>query len=452
MRRALESELKKWKNAPERYPLLLRGARQVRKSYLIERLGESFESFEMINFEAQPEAIACFETVKPIEIIQKLELVTKRPIRAKKTLLFLDEIQICPNAIVALRYFKEQMPDLHVVGAGSLLEFALAEGKFSFPVGRVQFIYLYPLSFQEFLLALEGEESLAALELCTLNAPPSPSRHSELIHVAREYFLVGGMPAVVNHFKDNRSFLEQSRIQDLLLATFRADFGKYATEAEQKYLRILFDKIPYQIGGQFKYSAIDPHIKSRELKNGLEQLQMAGLIHSITATSASGIPLAAQIKAHKFKMLFLDTGLVQRSLQVDPEQMMSNPLTQIHRGALAEQFVGQELLAYGDCFRQNNLYFWEREQHSSSAEVDYIITIGQSIIPIEVKAGAQGHLKSLRQFMQEKKSEIGIRISEQPLSFKDQILSVPFYMLAEIPRLVHEILSQKKNNRGIQGD
>lgn len=442
MYRSLETELNKWKDSPQRYPLLLRGARQVGKTYLIEHLGQSFESFEMVNFEAQPEAIACFESVKPAEIIQKLELLTKRPIRPKKTLLFLDEIQICPQAIVALRYFKETLPDLHVIGAGSLLEFALVKGEFSFPVGRVQFIYLNPLSFQEFMLARGEKENLNLLEKSSPEHPIPLSVHADLIHRTKEYFLVGGMPAAASNFMDNHSFLEQSRIQDLLLATYRADFNKYATEAEQKYLQILFDGIPYQVGGQFKYSSIDPHIKSRELKGGLEQLQMAGLIRPIVATSASGIPLAAQIKPNKFKLLFLDIGLVQRALQVDPELMMSNPLSQIHRGALAEQFVGQELIAYGDCFRQDNLYFWEREKHSSSAEVDYIMTIGQSIIPVEVKAGAQGHLKSLHQFMAEKKSALGIRISEHPLSLKDSILSVPFYMIAHIPRLVRQLSSK----------
>lgn len=440
MRRTLESELKKWKDSSHRYPLLLRGARQVGKTYVIEQFGKTFESFEIVNFEAQPEAVACFETVKPMEIIQKLELLTKRPIRPRQTLLFLDEIQICPNAIIALRYFKEQMPDLHVIGAGSLLEFALVKGHFSFPVGRVQFIYLHPLSFQEFLAAAGDENLLSVLENCTPEDPPSPTVHSDLIHRLREYFIVGGMPAVASHFMTTHSLLEQSRIQDLLLATYRADFGKYATEAEQKYLRILFDGIPYQVGGQFKYSTVDPHIKSRELKIALEQLRMAGLMHPILSASASGIPLAAQIKPNKFKLLFLDVGLVQRALQVDPEQLLSNPLSHIHRGALAEQFVGQELIAYGDCFRQENLYFWEREKHSSSAEVDYVITVGQSIVPIEVKAGAQGHLKSLIQFMKEKKSEFGIRISEQPLFFKDQILSVPLYMIAQIPRLVCKLM------------
>lgn len=438
MDRSIEKELRLWKESSERYPLILRGARQVGKTYVIEKLGKSFESFEMVNFEAQPEAMACFETLNPVEIIQRLELLTKRPIRAGKTLLFLDEIQNCPKAIVALRYFKEKMPDLHVIGAGSLLEFALLQGKFSFPVGRIQFLFLRPLSFSEFSFALGMKPS--TLEAATVERPLSEGQHKEYLHCLKEYCLVGGMPAVVRHFAQHRSFLDLSRIQDLLLATYRADFGKYASESEQKYLKILFEGVPYKIGGQFKYSDIDPNIKSRELKAALEQLEHAGLVSRIYSTSASGIPLAAQIKSKKFKVLFLDIGLVQRSLLMDPELVMNGDLVQINVGALAEQFTGQELLAYSDCFREEKLFFWEREKQTSSAEVDFVTTIGRQIVPIEVKAGAHGHLKSLMQFMQEKGAPLGIRLSQRPLSYKEGILSVPLYMIDQIPRLVKSML------------
>ena len=440
MLRSIESELKSWKEDPHRYPLLLRGARQVGKTYIVEKFGKLFESFEMVNFESQSEAIACFSSLDPVVILQQLELLTKRPIQVGTTLLFLDEIQMCPQAIVALRYFKEKMPSLHVIGAGSLLEFALVSGKFSFPVGRVQFMYLYPLSFLEFVLALDGQESIDRLNSVELDEPFDKAIHESFIHKTKEYFLTGGMPAVVSEFQNTRSFLKQSRIQDLLLATYQADFSKYATKAEQKYLRTLFEGIPAQIGQHFKYTSIDPHIKSRELKQALDQLKMAGLIHFIFSSSASGIPLSSQIKSKKFKTLFLDLGLMQRALQVDPELLLSKELIHIHRGALAEQFVGQELLSYTDCFREEKLFFWEREQVSSSAEVDYVITVNQAIIPIEVKAGAQGHLKSLMQFMKEKKSPLGIRISERPLEYRDGILSVPFYMVKQIPRLVTSLL------------
>ena len=251
MDRTIERELFSWKDSPRRYPLLLRGARQVGKTYIVERLGQSFPSFEKINFEAEPEAIACFETVKPREILQKLELLLNRkqgrPITPGKTLLFLDEIQACPKAILALRYFYEELPDLHVIGAGSLLEFALAQEEFSFPVGRVQFLYLRPLSFQEFCQAMGEREGLLELQQATFERPPSSILHERFLQRLKEYFLIGGMPAVVREFRESSSFLQVGRIQELLLGTYRADFGKYATQAEQRYLRLLLDRLPDQI-------------------------------------------------------------------------------------------------------------------------------------------------------------------------------------------------------------
>ncbi len=423
MDRFIQKNLNNWKSGRLRYPLLIRGARQVGKTYIIDKFGkEAFESFEKVNFEAQSEAIAFFESLDPFEILQRLQTWTKRTITPGKTLLFLDEIQTCPKAIQALRYFKEKMPELHVIGAGSLLEFTLIQGKFSFPVGRVQFAYMQPLSFKEFCNGLGYQLDL----------------HDEAIRRVKEYFLVGGMPAAVEHYKNSHSLLECSRIQDILLATFRADFGKYATETEQKYLKIAFDGIPTLVGQQIKYSKIDPEIKSRELKTAIDQLEWAGLVHPIHATSASEIPLKVQVKKTKVKPLFLDIGLLQRSLEVDPEQVWEKDLIEVNAGALAEQFVGQELLAYRDAFRDEKLYFWEREK--GDAEVDYITTIENRIIPIEVKAGKYGRLRSLHQFMHEKKSPLGVCISQNPFSFENRILFIPFYQIKDLPSLIKKYL------------
>ena len=436
--RALMKELKAWKTSSLRYPILLRGARQVGKTYLVEQFAaEEFESLVTVNFEAQPEAIACFESLDPSEILIRLETALKKPIKPGKTLLFLDEIQACHRAIASMRYFKEKMPQLHLIGAGSLLEFALIQGKFSFPVGRVQFLHLKPLSFEEFAKA-RGKQ-LPNIQQCSLKDPPSAETHREMLQLVREYFLIGGMPAAVAHFCTSHSMLECSRIHDILLGTYRADFSKYATEAKQKYLRLLFDGIPQTIGQQFKYSKIDAHIRSRELKNGLDLLQWAGLIQLIQASSASGIPLSAQLRRHQFKILFLDIGLVQRALEIDSQIIYHQDLTQINAGAMAEQFVGQELLAYSDPHRSDSLYYWQREKSGSDAEIDYVFTFEHKIYPIEVKAGKQGKLKSLQQFMAEKKSPLGICISERPLAFEQSIMYVPFYLICQLPRLLKEL-------------
>jgi len=441
MYRQLEKNLKDWKVSALRYPLILRGARQVGKTYLVEKFGkEEFESFVTINFEALPQAAACFEdSLDPNEVLLKLTTILKLSIVPGKTLLFLDEIQACPRAIVALRYFKEKLPQLHVIAAGSLLEFALKDGKYSFPVGRVQFLYLKPLSFSEYAHARGMKDQLDACQACTILAPPSEELHLQLMQLVKEYFLIGGMPAAVQSFCLNRSLNECTKIHEILISTYRADFSKYAKGSEEKYLKVLLDGIPQTIGQQFKFSKIDPHIKSRELKIGLDLLEGAGLIDFIYTTSASGIPLSAQMKRNKFKLLFLDIGLAQYSLKLDPNVVFKHDLTQINQGAIAEQFVGQELLAYDDPHLLSQLFYWEREHRGSDAEVDFVISFNQHIVPIEVKAGLHGKLKSLHQFMEEKQASLGIRCSQNPLSFNNRLLSVPFYLIHELNRLMRQL-------------
>jgi uncharacterized protein len=441
MDRTLEKRLQEWKNDERRFPLLLRGARQVGKTYLVEKLGRtSFESYVSVNFESQPEAMACFDSLDPEEILVRLQLTLKQSIYPGKTLLFLDEIQAFPKAIIALRYFKEKLPKLHVIGAGSLLEFALAEKKFSFPVGRIQFMYLKPLSFHEYVLARGKSKMLEKLQQITLQMPPDMQQHLEMMKLVKEYFLVGGMPAAVDFFCKNLSLNDANKVQDILLSTYRADFSKYATPAEQEYLKIVFDGLFQMVGQQFKYSKIDPDIRSRELKNALKHLEWAGLVEYIYASSASGIPLSVQVKHSQFKICFLDIGLLQRFLDIDPDIVMKEDLILINRGAIAEQFVGQELSAYTDSSKRSQLFYWQREKKTSDAEIDYLVTIDRHIIPIEVKAGAHGRLRSLQQFMTEKKSPLGIRISQHPLSFENNILSIPFYLIADLPKLCREMI------------
>jgi len=430
MYRLLEKQLLQWKESKTRYPLLIRGARQVGKTYTVEKFGKkTFSSYASVNFEAQPEAIACFETLNPEEVLLKLQLVVKQPIVPGKTLLFLDEIQICPRAIQALRYFKEKMPHLHIIGAGSLLEFALIQGKFSFPVGRVQFLYLKPFSFEEYVLA-RGKESLL----------DDPSAHEEMMHLVKEYFLIGGMPAAISNFCAHQDLEELKQIHEVLLSTYRADFSKYATAAEQKYLKVVFDGIFQEIAQHFKYSKIDPHIRSRELKTALDYLGWAGLIHPVYASSATGIPLSSQLKKTRFKVFFLDIGLAQHFLQVDPRVILENHLIQINRGAIAEQFVAQELLAHYSPYQENHLFYWEKQKRQSAIEVDFLYVYEQMIFPIEVKAGTTGKLRSIHAYMKEKKVPIGIRISQNPISFENNILSIPFYLIRKIPQLLRQYI------------
>ncbi len=441
MNRDIEKKLLYWKNSKDKMPLLLRGARQVGKTYIVEKFGKShFSNIVTINLEQSSHLNPCFNSLEPNKIITELELLTEKKIIPGKTLLFLDEIQECPKAIMALRYFKEQMPQLHVIGAGSLLEFILNNENFRMPVGRVEFLYLQPLSFTEFLEATNHGMILEQLKKFTLNEPPSSSIHQHLLTLMKEYTILGGMPAVLNKYLLTNSFLEAGYIQSSLLDSYRRDFGKYAKKTIHLNLQLLFEKAPGLIAQWFKYKNVDPNIAPKDIKAALIQLVQAGIIHLVYASNASGIPLITTQNEKKFKLLFLDLGLAKRACRLDAELLLKEELLLLNNGALAEQLVGQELLAYQDQHFIPELYFWIREQKNSSAEVDYLIIIDGQIIPLEVKSGATGKLKSLKLFMAEKKSKIGVRVSQHGLSFENNVLSVPFYLLSELDRLVKGLL------------
>lgn len=442
MKRDIETLLLSWKNLKTRLPIILRGARQVGKSFTVEKFGsEYFEICVTANFESRPELALCFETLDPIAICAKLEVAFRTRIIPGKTLLFLDEIQNCPKAIVALRYFKEQLPDLHVIAAGSLLEFALHEEQFSFPVGRVQFLYLKPLSFWEYLKNQNHERLLEWMENISVGESFDLFFHKQLLNSLREYFLIGGMPYVLQKYLETHSFLECQTALENLLETYRIDFPKYATKAQYKNLQIFFEKAPGLVCQPFKYTHVSSELRSKELKIALEQLGWAGLLHRVVATSGSGLPFNVHAKENKFKLLFLDIGLVNSATRLDLQSAWEAELLQINAGRQAEQFVGQELLAYTDFHTKAQLYYWEREKKGSMAEVDYLAQMGSHIIPLEVKAGTTGSLKSLAQFLEEKQQPFGVRFSLHPLSFHNRVLSVPLYMIRQLPRLMQQTMS-----------
>jgi predicted AAA+ superfamily ATPase len=436
MRRDIEKELISWKSKKERYPLIIRGARQVGKSYLVETFGKTqFQNSVVVNLEFQPQLKDCFKSLDPFEIINKLQLLLGVQIKEDNTLLFLDEIQECPQAIMSLRYFKEKMPKLSVIAAGSLLEFAMRSPDFKMPVGRIHFLYLEPLSFSEYLDATGNQNLRQFLSEVKLTDSIDDVIHKKLLELLRIYLIVGGMPAVLKEYLAGNDLMNCQRIQTGLLQTFRSDFGKYAKISQRKYLQKVFDTAPRLVGQRIKYSNIDTDTRSRDLKNALNLLSLAGIIKPIYLTKATGLPLGAQINEQKFKLNFLDIGLMQNSSGLQGRLSVEEDFMQINAGAVAEQFVGQELVAYSDKHQQCSLYFWAREKKGSMAEVDYVINIGSDIIPVEVKSGKEGRLKSLRMFIEEKKSKIGIRFSQDKLSYYDKILSIPLYMVEPLPRL-----------------
>lgn len=438
MRRQIYSHLQEWKNSPSRMPLLVRGARQIGKTYVIESFAKAeFEDYVIINFEIQPEYKPCFSSLDPKIILERIEFIAKKNITPGKTLLFLDEIQECPPAIQALRYFKEQNKTLHVIGAGSLLEFTLNEAEFRMPVGRVEFLYMYPLNFNEFLNALGHEKLIQHLSQANINSGIDLVAHEELLKHLKLFFVLGGMPAVIQAYINGESLRRCQGVQAFLLNTYRNDFGKYASLANQQHCRRIFEKAPALIAQHFKYSDVDPDVQSRSLKSALNLLIQAGLLFPIYETQANALPLNATINEKKFKLLFVDIGLVNFNTQLNADILIQDDLLLLNDGALAEQFVGQELIATQPNFHEPALYFWQQNQRNDSAEVDYIIQHHTHILPIEVKAGKTGRLRSLHAFLNKHNGSFGIKISQESLKFDGKVLSLPLYMISELSRILN---------------
>lgn len=446
MLRSIENQLVSWKSSTPSKPLILRGARQVGKSYVVTQFGQKyFESFVMINFEFERKYLSCFETLDPEKIIAQITLMQGQSITPGKTLLFLDEVQECPQAILALRYFKEKMPNLHVIAAGSLLEFTLNNADFRMPVGRVQSLYMKPCSFSEYLVASGLGKLKDYLSEAHVNEGVLPAVHDTLNEKLREYFVIGGMPEVISHYLQHKDLHQVRVLQGSLLEYYRKDFGKYDKKIKLQCLQEIFDKAPYMVAENFKYVDINPDMSSRDIRPALDALIDAGLIYKVLLSNAAGLPLSATTTGKKFKTIFLDVGLVQMACDIVSTDFLDKQTTLLNHGALTEQFVGQELLAYAENHTAQKLYYWERGKAGSTAEVDYIFNATGKIYPVEVKTGKTGRLRSLQIFLDEKKIEIGIKISENNLSFHNRVLSVPLYMVCELPRLVLEVLQTQNH-------
>ena len=361
-----------------------------------------------------------------------MSLLLGQPIIPGKTLLFLDEVQEVPRIILALRYFYEIMPQLQVIAAGSLLDFALE--KVGIPVGRVDSIYMYPLSWLEFLLAKEENllyETLVNDTSVSMSLPEAV--HRKLLGLLGEYFALGGMPEVVLQWAESGDPHHCFRVQQSLVNNYRQDFEKYANKYEIKYVEILFDQIPRQLCKKFKFSEIPGEFRKRELFPCLDLLTKAGVAHHVYHTNAQGLPLGAGVDLNKFKMIFLDIGLAQTILGLDLKDWFLNPVkTFFNQGSIVEAFAGQELLAYSDPFQKKPLYYWHREARSSQAEVDYILQLEGKIIPIEVKSVTTGALRGLREYLNlHPNTSYALRFSAHQHSDHAGLHSYPLYHIAK---------------------
>lgn len=444
MNRDLLTSLNSWKTDPRRKPLILRGARQVGKTWLIEYFGKTgYKHFFPINFELHPHFKSCFEIPDPVEIIKRIELTANVTLTDEDTLLFLDEVQQCPEALTALRYFYEKMPGLSVIAAGSLLEFIRLSDTISIPVGRVLNYHLSPLSFGEFLSACGEDRLRDHLRQVSITAVIPESIATKSASLLRTYLYTGGMPAAIVDWLDRQSFSGTDALHRSLLQNYRQDFGKYGKKINSAMLETVFVKAPGLVGSTFMYSSIDRQSHSREVRHALELLEKARLVVRIRPTSGAGLPLAAHAGESKCKLLFLDTGLMQNAMGISEETYLSQDLLGVYRGAITEQFIGQELLALKKPFEDPELFYWKRKVPGSDAEVDYLYQHGETIIPVEVKSGTTGSLKSLRLFMAENRSPLGVRFSMFPLSFHDGILSIPLYAAEAMPSLINHALNWK---------
>lgn len=425
MKRDILNHLKVWRDHPYRKPLILRGARQVGKSWVINEFGKEFSRFVSINFEKTLEAQDIFSgDLSASHILEKLSLFDHQKIVPGETLLFLDEIQECSNAIRALRYFKEELPALHVIAAGSLIDFSLQQ--IGMPVGRVQFMYLYPLSFSEFL-TVNGRDDLRQYVLAQRI---DPVIHRQILGYLKNYFWLGGMPAVVNAWLAQHDPQLCHEIQDEIIEAFQQDFHKYANEKQVPYLSKVFTAIPRQLGKKFKFSHVEADIHSLPLKEALSLLNKAGIAHYCYHTSAHQQPLGADMNDKKFKIFFFDLGLVQRLLGLDTRQWLITPMKVDNIGEITEQFVAQEFLTYHDVKKKAQLYYWHREARGSNAEVDFIIQKDGNIFPIEVKSSKDGRMRSLHLYLESHPAApYGVKIAEHLFSQHKNIKEIPLYAI-----------------------
>ncbi|OGC22511.1 hypothetical protein A2291_07295 [candidate division WOR-1 bacterium RIFOXYB2_FULL_42_35] len=448
--RKIEKQLQEWKDRHSRKPLILRGARQTGKTTIIRKFSSSFKVFIELNLE-KDSIKRLFQEIKDISLlIQSIEAVVNQKIIPGETLLFLDEIQNSPNAIKLLRYFHEELPALHVVGAGSLLEVRMKKEGWSFPVGRVEFLYLYPVNFEEFLLALKEKIVIEYLLAYKLPTAVPAAINDKLVNLLADYMIVGGMPEAVKEYLDSRSFVAVRKKQEALVQSFREDFVKYSSPSEVEYLKLLWDKIPFEIGARLNYSRLaGGNAKSRNIANAFDIMHEAMLVERIFPTTAITLPLVKKNKSAP-KAVFLDIGLCTHALNLTRDQVKEKVINPTYVGGLLEAFVGQELLA-GNPYDRSQLYFWLREEKGSVAELDFVLQPGSELLPVEIKAGSQGSLKSLHQFLAKSKKKVGIRVYNGEPEFREfavnlstgqaikySLLSLPAYLIFRLVDLYRE--------------
>ena len=452
--------LQLWGSRASRKPLVIRGARQVGKSTLVREFARVARmTLVEINLERNPEFGQAFSSRDPAQVLATLTLLTGHGVTAGETLLFLDEIQAVPGALATLRYFHEEMPELHVLAAGSLLELALDEKGFSMPVGRIEYLNLGPMVFEDFLVAVGRPQLADHLRTFELAGDPLPDPvHRQYLGLLRQYWVVGGLPEAVAAYVSTTGgsqgdFVHVARIQQNLLATYRDDFGKYSHGRLRDRMRLVFDRLPAMVGRKFRYVGVSRDHRAAELADALAHLCMARVAWKVRRTAANGLPLDAEVHERYFKCLTMDVGMMCAALRLNVIDLGKEDIVLVNDGAIAEQFVGQHLLTSGSPYETPALHYWAREARNAAAEIDYLLTVGPRIVPVEVKAGTTGSLRSLHRFLAEKRCDFAVRFNaDVPSLMEDtrrladgttisyRLMSLPLYLVGQVRRLAAEFL------------
>ena len=454
MKRKQLIKLDNWLSNPRRKPIILRGARQVGKSTLVRLFAQQHgRALAEINLERYPDLAAEFASKSPSRLVDVLEALPNVGHIRAESLLFLDEIQAIPDAIPMLRYLHEDMSELPVLAAGSLLEFVLSDHQFSMPVGRVEYLHMGPMTFTEFLVALEETKLADVIHHFNIGDDISPVVHKRLMELLRTYFFVGGMPEAVDTYARTRRLKDVSNIHNAIIDTYRDDFPKYIGSRNLGRIQHVFNFAARNIGKKVKYSQFSSNDKSATIKADIELLCMARVLSKVIHSHCNGLPLQAELEDKSYKLVFLDVGLMNAVSGLTWNTISTMADTQlINEGSIAEQFIGQHLQDILSDSPNRELTYWLREGRSTNAEVDYVLGLQGQIVPIEIKAGATGSLKSLHQFAGEKGVPLAVRFNSglpsletvettirqktHTIDVNYQLMSLPLYLIERLPALV----------------
>lgn len=434
IQREIDKTLLAWKNSQNRKPVLLRGVRQCGKTSAVRELARQFDTYVEINLEKKPSLSRIFDGDIDIHrIINLLEVESKTRIVPEQTLLFIDEIQVCPRAITALRYFYEELPQLHVIAAGSLLEFVLNkknEKKAEFPVGRVRSIFMYPFSFREFLVGIK--EEMLADYLDTIDPDKdSNGLHEKLLEAYKTFLVVGGMPEAVSAYAQNGSILECQQIHRDILLSMKDDFDKYDSSIPSDIIRSVFNFAIHNVCKQTKASSAVSGVSAYYFEESIDLLRKAGLVYPVKASTCDTIPLGGSEKSANKKLIVFDTGVYLTECDLDTGAMLATTVfEELNKGDVVEMQTGLELIKYANAYKEAALYYWYRT--GANAEVDYVIEKDSGIIPVEVKASGKGSMQSMNSFLSNFDVPYGIRVSLEDFCQYDKIKVIPVYAVQKI--------------------